>query len=148
MRCRFVLMVIVLISCVSVFGNTELDRLVKCRMPDLNDEYKHSAAVFVGEVIKEKKEGKEKHFTFRVEKYWKGIENKLVKVRVSESFRYTAPYKIGERFLVFAKKNGDDDGLHDRRCSRSTGISDYSSTLKDDLAELGEAKEISELEEN
>ena len=112
---------------------------VKCAMPNFKNAYKNAKAVFVGEVIGVKKNGNIKTFEFRVKKFWKGIEDTTVKVITNENFRYQAPYKIGETFLVFAKDN-NKGGLWDGRCSRSRNMDGLAPSLKEDLESLGEGK--------
>ena len=48
----------------------------KCARNSLAKEYKYSAAVFIGEVVKVSKEGNVKQFEFDVERYWKGVSSK------------------------------------------------------------------------
>ena len=112
---------------------------VKCAMPNFKNAYKNAEAVFVGEVIGVEKKGEIKTFEFRVKKFWKGIEDTTVKVITNESFRYQAPYKVGETFLVFAKDN-DKGGLWDGRCSRTRNMDSFAPSLKEDLKSLGEGK--------
>ena len=124
-----------------VFASTQvLAETGKCAFPDFEKSYERSHSVFLGEVIDVEKEGKKKHFTFRVEKYWKGVSEKKVLLSVSENFRYQAPFKKGGVFLVFAKINQENGKLWDGRCSRSTRASEYSSTYEEDLTKLGKGK--------
>ena len=110
-------------------------------------EYKYSAAVFIGEVVKVSKEGNVKRFEFDVERYWKGVSSKKIVLSVYENMRFQAQYKEGRRYLVFAKKSENNDILIDRRCSRSTEINEYLTTLETDLEKLGEAKTCIDLKE-
>ena len=119
----------------------------KCAMPSFAQAYKNSAAVFVGEVIKEAKVGDNREFIFRVERYWKGIAAKKVKVLVYENPRYQAQFEKGKSFLVFATEDEDSGILFDGRCSRSAEIGGYSSSLKDDLDKLGAGKTCIDLNE-
>jgi hypothetical protein len=108
----------------------------KCRVLSFEEAYKESEAIFVGEVLSVEKNGDVKVFKFKVEKYWKGKDEKNVEVGVYESTRFQAWFKVGEKYLVYA--NLDDDGkLQDSaRCSRSKEEADAS----EDLAKLGEGK--------
>jgi hypothetical protein len=101
----------------------------KCAIPSLKTALQNSSAVFVGEVLRETKNGDEKTFEFRVVKYWKGAKAKKIKVSVNETARYQAWYQVGEKYLVFART--DDDGrLRDGRCSASKLLSEASNDLK------------------
>ncbi len=112
----------------------------KCAIMNFEKEYEFSKAVFVGEVLKVEKDGNAKNFEFRVEKFWKGIESKTVEVRVNERARYQAQFKVGGKYLVFAKGNEDDGTLWDGRCSRSKDLKGYGGAVEEDLKKLGEAK--------
>ena len=107
----------------------------KCAMLPFEAAYRESEAVFVGEVLSAEKKGDDKVFKFKVEKYWKGKNEKNVEVSVYESARFQAWFQTGEKYLVFAY---DEDGkLHDTaRCSRSKDLENAS----EDLTKLGEGK--------
>ncbi len=107
----------------------------KCAIPNLRTAFKSSGAVFVGKVLSMTKNGDEKTFEFRVEKYWKGAKRKKIKVSVLETSRFQAWFQVGESYLVFAHM--DEDGkFRDGRCSASKTLSEAS----EDLKELGRAK--------
>ncbi|NNE66652.1 MAG: hypothetical protein HKN33_08795 [Pyrinomonadaceae bacterium] len=111
----------------------------RCSLRSFQAEYRVSAAVFVGEVVKMNESEGKKYFVFKVKKFWKGVRSEHVKVFVRENARFQSPFEEGKTFLVFAKK--DDDGvLRDGRCSHSAEIDGTSSTLKDDLEKLGKGK--------
>lgn len=109
---------------------------LKCRVLSFEEAYKESEAIFVGEVFSAEKNGDNKVFKFKVEKYWKGKDSKNVEVSVYESTRFQAWFKTGEKYLVYA--NADEDGtLRDSaRCSRSKEAANAS----EDLTRLGEGK--------
>ncbi len=118
----------------------------KCAIPSFNNEFKNSAAVFVGEVIRSSKSGDKRSFVFRVRHFWKGVNSREIEVSVFENMRYQAGYEDGKSYLVFARSN-EDGTLSDGRCSRSAEIGGYSGSLKDDLQTLGEPKTCIDLKE-
>ena len=143
-----IVLVFLLTACVA-FGGTGVisgNPGTKCATPKFKVEYDNSRAVFVGEVIEDRKEGNTRYFVFKVRKFWKGVKSETIEVSVNENRRFQAPFKMGKTFLVFAKAN-NEDGLYDGRCSHSAGIGGYSSTLKDDLEKLGKAKTCIDLTE-
>ena len=107
----------------------------KCRMPSFEEAYQESKAIFVGKVLSERKEGDDKIFKIRVEKYWKGKQSKIVEVSYYETMRYQAWFQVGGRYLVYARGN-DDGTLSDGRCSQTKKYSE----AKDDLKKLGKGK--------
>ncbi len=113
----------------------ELESIAKCAIPSFQVAYKDSKTIFVGKVLSERKEGDEKIFKFRVEKYWKGKQSKTVEVRYYETMRYQAWLKVGGKYLVYARGN-DDGTLSDGRCSLTKNYSD----AKGDLKKLGKGK--------
>ncbi len=117
----------------------------KCAIQKFDDEYKNSKAVFVGKVVKEKKDGNKKIFEFEVSKYWKGIESKMVKVVVTENMRFQAQFKLDGNYLVFAKDN-EEGGLWDGRCSRSRDLEGFGGEVEEDLTKLGDAKTCIDLD--
>ena len=141
------LWVVVIGLVLSMFAIPAAASAPKCRYPSFEEEYKLSEAVFVGRIVEETREGKRRYFTFRIEKYWKGVSTSKVTIYVSENRRYMSPYKMDESFLVFAKLNEEEDHLYDRRCSRSSLLNEYSPTVKNDLEKLGESGELAELDE-
>ena len=60
----------------SAASGKEYESMAKCAMPSFEAAYRDSKAIFVGKVLSERKEGDEKIFTFRVEKYWKGKKSR------------------------------------------------------------------------
>jgi len=134
---------IVFLGCVLVYlsnpqkaeSESLKNRAEKCAAPTFEVAYRESDAVFVGEVLSSEKTGDDKVFKFKVEKYWKGKDQKNVEVSVYETARFQAWFQTGEKYLVFAY---DEDGkLHDTaRCSRSKDLENAS----EDLTKLGEGK--------
>ncbi|MCB1023528.1 MAG: hypothetical protein KDB79_04005 [Acidobacteria bacterium] len=113
--------------------------LAKCAMLKFDAEYKNSKAVFVGKVIAIEKDGDSRIFEFEVQKFWKGIDSKTVKVSVYENMRFQAQFKVDREYLVFAK--GSDSGiLWDGRCSRSRDLAGFGGEVDEDLKSLGDAK--------
>ena len=107
----------------------------KCAIQSFQTAYSQSKAVFVGEVVGEKKNGDIRAFDFKVEKYWKGADAKRVEVLVYETARFQAWFKKGGRYLVYAP--ADDNGkLRVSRCSRSRDVED----AEEDLQKLGAGK--------
>lgn len=126
---------VLLLSNVPVETKTIVAADYKCAIPNLKTALRNSGAVFVGKVLSVTKNGDEKIFEFRVEKYWKGARRKKIKVSVLENNRFQAWFQVGESYLVFAR--ADEDGkLRDGRCSASKTLSEASGDLK----ELGRAK--------
>ena len=139
------LLLAILCTAISAFG-IEPAADNRCAIRSFQAEYEASAAVFVGEVVKMQESDGSKYFVFKVSKFWKGVRSEHIKVRVHENPRFQSPFEEGKTFLVFAKK--DDEGiLWDGRCSHSSEIGGTSSTLKDDLEKLGEAKTCIDLKE-
>ena len=116
---------------------TESVSFAKCAMPTFESEYKNSKVIFVGTILSERKEGDDKVFTFQVEKYWKGKASKTVEVSYYENMHYQAWFKVGNKYLVYAKGN-NDGALSDNKCSWTK---DYSAA-KDDLKRLGKGKNL------
>ncbi len=114
----------------------ESSNFAKCAVMSLKDSLNYSDAIFVGKVLSVKEQDGKKIFEFKVEKYWKGIKIKKVEVGVFETTRYQAIYQVGERYLVYARK--EDGILMDRRCSRSS----YAATgnAVSDIKQLGKSK--------
>jgi hypothetical protein len=107
----------------------------RCAILPFNRAFENATAVFVGEVLSEKKEGDTKIFEFELEKYWKGAGKKKVVINIYETPRYQAWFKVGGKYLVYAV--ADENGnLHVGRCSRSKDADDAS----EDLGKLGEGK--------
>lgn len=143
MRHLFIGFLCLVISLIGYSDNrkvtAENSRNAKCAMLTFKQAKKRAKAIFVGEVISVEKEGNKKIIEVQVEKYWKGIEDPIVKIKVSENFRYQSPYKVGETHLVYAKDD-ENGGLWDGRCSRSRNVEGFSPSLKEDLKKLGKAK--------
>jgi hypothetical protein len=107
----------------------------KCAPASPRSSFQAAKAVFAGEAIGEEKNGDVVTYKFKIDKYWKGENKKEIEVFVYETSRYRAPFKEGEKFLVYAI--ADEEGrLTVRRCSRSRNLK-YAA---DDLRELGEGK--------
>jgi hypothetical protein len=107
----------------------------KCAIPAFKAAYEQSKAVFVGEVVGEEKNGDERTFDFKVEKYWKGADAARVSIVVYETARYQAWFKKGGKYLVYAEEDADNR-LRVGRCSRSRDL-EYAG---EDLQKLGEGK--------
>ncbi len=142
----------ILLSFVFVFITASSDILAsptanqpvaKCAMLNFEKAYENASAVFVGEVTGIKKDGNKRVFTFKVKKYWKGVEGKTIAVAAHENRRYQAPFKKGASFLVFAKAD-EDGGFWDGRCSRTRNMESYAPSLKEDLEKLGKGKTVDE----
>jgi hypothetical protein len=133
--CAVICCLILLLNNVPVETKSIVAAKGKCAIPNLKTALRNSGAVFVGKVLSETKNGDEKTFEFRVEKYWKGATRKKIKVSVLETSRFQAWFQVGESYLVFA--GADEDGkFRDGRCSASKTLSEASKDLK----ELGRAK--------
>ena len=106
----------------------------KCAIPTFQTAYRESKAVFIGEVVGEEKTGDKRIFDLKVEKYWKGVSSKRVRVYVYETPRYQAWFKQGGRYLIYA--TADTNGrLYVGKCSRSRGADD-----EEDLPKLGKGR--------
>ena len=113
----------------------------KCAPPAVEAAYKNSKAVFVGEVLSVASDGDVKTFTFAVEKNWKGATSEEIEVSVQETMRYQAWFKVGEKYLVYARGNGkDDERLWEFRCSRSKSLEHAA----EDITKLGRVKKPAE----
>jgi len=118
------------------FEAKNLESAGKCKAANLKDEYANAKSVFVGEILNVASDGDVKTFTFKVEKYWKGTADKEVEVNVQQTMRYQAWFKVGEKYLVFARGTETDEKLWERRCSRTKRLVDAS----EDLQQLGKGK--------
>lgn len=138
MKIRFFLIPAIVLSTLvaglsSKFQETQVN--AKCNVPTVRGAFQTSKAVFAGEVVSEEKNGDVVTYKFEVEKYWKGEGKKEIEIFVYETSGYRAPFKEGEKFLVYAL--ADEEGrLTVRRCSRSRDLR----YAEDDLRELGEGK--------
>lgn len=112
------------------------DGPARCAVRFFEAEYAISKAVFVGKVVESAKDGDTKIFTFEIERFWKGVEDKKVKVAVFENPRFQAQFRDGGRFLVFAKED-EEHGLSDGRCSRSKDLDRFAEGADEDLEKLG-----------
>lgn len=108
----------------------------KCRVPDVAEAYRNSAAVFTGRILSVAADGDVKTFTFKVEKYWKGASDREIEINVQQTMRYQAWFEVGGSYLVFARGSEDNDQLWEVRCSRTKLLAEAS----DDIAKLGRAK--------
>lgn len=142
MKNRIVIGLMVVLSAVGLFFSSnqqtvESSVLInsKCAVSSFQKAYDNSDAVFVGEVVSEKKDGNIKTFDFNVEEYWKGADSKKIKINVYETMRYQAWFEVGESYLVYASKD-EDGNLRVSRCSRSKNIESAS----EDLQKLGKGK--------
>jgi hypothetical protein len=111
----------------------------KCRVPSVEEAYKNSKAVFIGEILNVVKDGDVKTFTFKVEKRWKGAAGKQIKINVQETSHYQAWFEVGDKYLVYARGSEKDEKLWEVRCSRSKPLTDAS----EDITELGRVKKPS-----
>ena len=109
----------------------------KCGVPPVDEAYKNSKAVFIGEITGVVRDGDVKTFTFKVEKYWKGAADEVIQINVQETMRYQAWFEVGEKYLVFARGNEGDGKFWEVRCSRSKRLADAS----EDITKLGKAKQ-------
>ena len=138
MKIRFFLIPAIVLSALGVGLSSKIPETevsAKCKVPTVRGAFQTSKAVFAGELVSEEKSGDVVTYKFEVEKYWKGKSKKEVEIFVYETFRYRAPFKEGEKFLVYAI--ADEEGrLTVRRCSRSRDVR----YAEDDLRELGEGK--------
>jgi len=108
-----------------------------CAMASVKTEYKNSKAVFVGKVIGTTEDGDAKTFEFKVEKYWKGIKDRKIKIKVSKTMRFEPFYQAGKSYLIYAFA-GDDGSLRTAKCTRGFQVE----FAKEDLKILGKAKKI------
>jgi hypothetical protein len=125
---------LLLIIFVLPFESRSIETPEKCAVPTLKVAFDSSTAVFVGKVLSETSDGDVKTFEFQVERYWKGVKSKKIKVSVRETSRYQAWYQVEERYLVYARE--DEGKLYDGRCSASKPLEQASVDLK----KLGKAK--------
>lgn len=132
-------MAVLVTTAVSLPSAIADERNARCATPDFEREYEISRAVFIGTVKKAREDGDRKIFEFKVEKYWKGVEESSVTVTVHENPRFEAQFAEGGRFLVFAKSD-EQGGLVDGRCSRSKDLDKFAEGAEEDLRKLGPAK--------
>jgi hypothetical protein len=142
MRIRFVVALAAIFSALgfavsSNFQTAEsaLNINSKCAIPAFKAAFDSSKAVFVGEVVGEEKNGDERTFDFKVEKYWKGANKEHIEILVYETARYQAWFKKGGKYLIYAAEDADGH-LRVGRCSRSRDADDAA----EDLQKLGEGK--------
>lgn len=108
----------------------------RCAISNFEAEYKKSEAVFIGVVTAVAKEGDKKIFEFRVERFWKGVTDRNLKVSVYENPKFQAQFRADGRFLVFAKAD-EEGGLIDGRCSRSKDLDRDEEYAEEDIEKLG-----------
>jgi hypothetical protein len=135
---RLAVMVCCLISTFSALPIKGEEKITigKCRISDFKTEYADAKAVFLGEITNVETDGDVKIFTFKVEKYWKGAANKKIEINVQQTMRYQAWFKVGEKYLVFARGDESGEKLWERRCSRTKALANAS----EDLQQLGKGK--------
>lgn len=107
----------------------------KCAISSFENAFRQSKAVFLGEVVEDEKQGDDRVFIFKVEKYWKGANAKNIEIQVYETARYQAWFKTGGKYLVYAAEDGRGI-LRVGRCSRSRD----EESAAEDLRKLGEGK--------
>lgn len=129
--CCLISMIAVLPSKAGNFENA-----VKCKPADFKYAYADAKAVFTGEITDVATDGDVKTFTFKVEKYWKGAASKRIEINVQQTMRYQAWFKVGEKYLVFARGDESSEKLWERRCSRTKLLANAS----EDLQQLGKGK--------
>jgi hypothetical protein len=135
----FLLITLFAVSSSSAALPSASNHVSRCAISSFEVEFERSEAVFVGTVTSLERKGDAKIFEFRVEKFWKGVSSRLVKVAVYENPKFQAQFRVEGRFLVFAK--ADDDGiLFDGRCSRSRDLDRMPEAAEEDLAKLGPGK--------
>lgn len=138
MKIRFFLIPAIVLSALAAglssnFQETKVS--AKCAVASARSSFQAAKAVFSGEVTSEEKNGDIVTYKFKIDKYWKGEDKKEIEILVYETHRYRAPFKGGDKFLVYAI--ADEDGrLTVRRCSRSRDLR-YAA---EDLRELGKGK--------
>lgn len=108
----------------------------RCAIPAFAVAKERARAIFVGKVLSKKSNGDEKIFEFQIEKYWKGGNQKKIKVSVYENPRFQAWFETGETYLIFADADEDEGKLFVGRCSRSK----ETGAASEDLKLLGKAK--------
>lgn len=142
MKNRIVVSFVVVLSAIGLFFSPNQQKVEssdlinsKCAISSFQKAFDESEAVFVGEVLSEKKDGNTKTFDFKVEKYWKGADSKKIKIDVYETARYQAWFKVGKSYLVYASKD-EDGNLRVSRCSRSKDVE----FAEEDLQKLGTGK--------
>ncbi len=106
-----------------------------CAIATVKDEYKRSKAVFIGKVVKITEDSDTKTFEFAVQKYWKGVKRKTIKIKVSKTMRFEPFYQSKKSYLIYAFV--DEQGfLRVEKCTRGSQIE----FAKEDLKILGKAK--------
>lgn len=137
MKIRFVVALAAVFSAISIGFSSNFrtaESASKCAVPNFQTAYRQSKAVFIGEVVGDEKTGDTRIFELKVEKYWKGVSRKRVRLYVYETARYQAWFEKGGRYLIYA--DTDEDGnLRVGRCSRSREAEDA-----EDLPKLGKGK--------
>jgi hypothetical protein len=144
MKFRFVIAFAAVFSAIGVGGLSNFRKAesagranfgAKCAIQSFQTAFEQSKAVFVGEVVGEKKDGDTRTFDFKVEKYWKGANAERVEILVYETARFQAWFKKGGKYLIYAP--ADSDGkLRVYRCSRSRDVE----FAEEDLKKLGAGK--------
>ena len=111
----------------------------------IKEMFARAQAVFVGTVVANSCEDNNcpeikslptKIVTFKIEKYWKGIKGKEIKISMPAAICCICgtPTKIGDQLLIYAFGSGDD-------ILESSGCTAYHlKYAQKDLEELGEAK--------
>jgi hypothetical protein len=106
-----------------------------CAFASVQYEYKHSKAVFVGKVTKVVEGENSKTYEFRVDKYWKGVKGKKIKITAGMMMRFEPVYQRGKTYLIYAF--ADEKGtLRTGKCTRGGQLE----FVQADLKVLGKAK--------
>lgn len=110
----------------------------KCVESTLDERFTRSTAVFIGTAIaQESTRGDNAVFTFRVHEPWKGVkQNRVVVATRGNEGTCGFPFKVGERYLIYA--NGSREGdprVETGLCSGTMSLSQAGEVL----AQLGPA---------
>lgn len=129
--------------------------------PGIYESFDNAAAVFSGKVVslknvdggyfyvdnngnKEFIKTKDRIYRFQLIESFKGVKEKFVDLNLREfNPNCQAYFVVGESYLIYARKNKDDNILRDGPCSRSTGLDgaeDQIKIIREKLAGIPEAK--------
>jgi hypothetical protein len=108
-----------------------------CAFASVEAAYKQSKAVFTGKVLNVEVVDGNKVYEFRVEKYWKGIKDRKIKIMAMTNMRYEPNYQGGKTYLIYAYAD-DKGGLRVGKCSRGSALE----FAKEDLKILGKGKKM------
>lgn len=113
----------------------------ECEIIKPSKKLRKAKVVFIGQVVEIGRNDKSQQATvavkFKVERYWKGVKEQFITVvgAPASAGACGLPVKMGEKYLIYAFKNGDE-------FETSFCDSRWLELATEDLAVLGKGKEL------